>query len=77
MKVLAFYAHPDDETMLAGGTLALLAEAGAQVQINIVTPGEVNEALEYVHLYRQAWSGVAGTLDWLRRFTGPEGGSRG
>jgi LmbE family N-acetylglucosaminyl deacetylase len=31
MNILAFFAHPDDETILAGGTLALLGMAGAQV----------------------------------------------
>ncbi len=31
MDILAFFAHPDDETMLAGGTLALLASSGARV----------------------------------------------
>ncbi|MCK4898758.1 MAG: PIG-L family deacetylase, partial [Anaerolineales bacterium] len=31
MNITAFFAHPDDETMLSGGTLALLAKSGAQV----------------------------------------------
>jgi len=26
LEILAFFAHPDDETMLCGGTLALLAK---------------------------------------------------
>ena len=40
MQVLVVVAHPDDETMLAGGTLAMIAKAGAQVHILSATRGE-------------------------------------
>ena len=43
MNVLAFFAHPDDETMLAGGTLALLAHSGAKVYFVSATRGEGGE----------------------------------
>lgn len=43
MEILAFFAHPDDETILAGGTLALLAGAGAQVHFLCATRGEGGE----------------------------------
>lgn len=43
MNVLAFFAHPDDETMLAGGTLALLASNGASVHYLCATRGEGGE----------------------------------
>ncbi len=43
MNVLAFFAHPDDETMLCGGTLALLARQSAQVNVMIATRGEGGE----------------------------------
>jgi N-acetylglucosamine malate deacetylase 2 len=43
LEVLAFFAHPDDETMLCGGTLALLARQGAIVNILIATRGEGGE----------------------------------
>jgi N-acetylglucosamine malate deacetylase 2 len=46
MNVLAFFAHPDDETMLAGGTLALLAQAGARVHYLCATRGEGGETGE-------------------------------
>ncbi|HZD57174.1 MAG TPA: PIG-L family deacetylase [Anaerolineales bacterium] len=46
MNVLAFFAHPDDETMLAGGTLALLARSGAQVHYLCATRGEGGEVGE-------------------------------
>lgn len=43
MNVLAFFAHPDDETIFAGGTLALLARQGAQVHYLCATRGEGGE----------------------------------
>jgi N-acetylglucosamine malate deacetylase 2 len=43
MNILAFFAHPDDETMLCGGTLALLAAAGADVHYLLATRGEGGE----------------------------------
>ncbi|MDZ7843227.1 MAG: PIG-L deacetylase family protein [Anaerolineales bacterium] len=39
-KLLAVFAHPDDEFYRAGGTLALLAEQDFQVQVLSVTQGE-------------------------------------
>jgi LmbE family N-acetylglucosaminyl deacetylase len=46
MVILAFFAHPDDETMLAGGSLALLVEAGASVHYLCATRGEGGEVGE-------------------------------
>ena len=43
MNILAFFAHPDDETLLAGGTLALLARQGMQVHYLCATRGEGGE----------------------------------
>ncbi len=43
LTILAFFAHPDDETMLCGGTLALLAESGAAVHYLCATRGEGGE----------------------------------
>lgn len=43
MKVLAFFAHPDDETMFLGGTLAYLAAAGAEIDFLCATRGEGGE----------------------------------
>jgi LmbE family N-acetylglucosaminyl deacetylase len=39
-SLLAIFAHPDDETYRAGGTLALLAQKGAQVWVLCATRGE-------------------------------------
>jgi N-acetylglucosamine malate deacetylase 2 len=46
MNVLAFYAHPDDETMMAGGALCLLARQGIQVHYYCATRGEGGEVGE-------------------------------
>ncbi|MGD2156205.1 MAG: PIG-L deacetylase family protein [Anaerolineales bacterium] len=46
MNVLAFFAHPDDETVLAGGTLALLAQNQAMVHYLCATRGEGGEVGE-------------------------------
>jgi LmbE family N-acetylglucosaminyl deacetylase len=46
MNIMAFFAHPDDETMLAGGTLALLAKNGADVHYVCATNGEGGEVGE-------------------------------
>ncbi len=43
LNVLGFFAHPDDETMLCGGTLAILANQGAKVHILVATRGEGGE----------------------------------
>lgn len=39
--VLAVFAHPDDESLLAGGTLAACAEAGEHVEVLCMTRGEL------------------------------------
>ena len=39
-RLLAVFAHPDDESLVAGGTLAACAAAGVAVRIVSVTHGE-------------------------------------
>jgi N-acetylglucosamine malate deacetylase 2 len=46
MNILCVVAHPDDETVFAGGTLALLAARGADVRILCCTRGEGGETGE-------------------------------
>ena len=41
--LLAIYAHPDDEVLGAGGTLALAAAKGTRVAIVVATRGEAGE----------------------------------
>jgi LmbE family N-acetylglucosaminyl deacetylase len=43
IKVLTIFAHPDDETMFTGGTLALMADAGAELHFLCATRGEGGE----------------------------------
>ena len=43
LTILAFFAHPDDETMFLGGTLAYLAAEGAAVHYLSATRGEGGE----------------------------------
>jgi LmbE family N-acetylglucosaminyl deacetylase len=43
LNILAFFAHPDDETVLAGGCLAILAKLGHNVHFLIATRGEGGE----------------------------------
>ncbi len=43
-RLLAVYAHPDDETFGTGGTLALYARRGVDVYLVCGTRGEVGEA---------------------------------
>jgi LmbE family N-acetylglucosaminyl deacetylase len=38
--ILSIHAHPDDAEILAGGTLALLADLGHQITIATFTPGD-------------------------------------
>lgn len=40
MRIIVVFAHPDDETMLSGGTLALLAKLGVDVHYFSTTRGE-------------------------------------
>lgn len=39
LTVVSFHAHPDDEALLTGGTLAMLAAAGHRVVIVVATNG--------------------------------------
>ena len=43
LSILAFFAHPDDETMFMGGTLAFLAGRGAEIHFLSATRGEGGE----------------------------------
>jgi len=46
LKLLAVFAHPDDETFRCGGTLALLAQRGVCVQVLTATRGEAGSCGE-------------------------------
>lgn len=40
MRIASIHAHPDDAEILAGGTLALLAQQGHEITIVTMTPGD-------------------------------------
>jgi N-acetyl-1-D-myo-inositol-2-amino-2-deoxy-alpha-D-glucopyranoside deacetylase len=44
-RVLFVHAHPDDETISTGGTIALLVKRGAQVTVVTCTRGEQGEVI--------------------------------
>lgn len=46
MRILCLHAHPDDAEILAGGTLALLAQAGHTILIATMTAGDCG-SMEY------------------------------
>jgi LmbE family N-acetylglucosaminyl deacetylase len=43
LRVLGVFAHPDDETLCAGGTLAKYASSGAEVRVVSLTRGGAGE----------------------------------
>jgi LmbE family N-acetylglucosaminyl deacetylase len=51
-SLLCLVAHPDDETMLCGGTLALLAARGVAVHLVCLTRGEGGELGEPLRCWR-------------------------
>src|SRR3954454_13435401 len=46
--VVSFHAHPDDEAILVGGTLALAADAGHRTVLVFATRGDLGEVAEGV-----------------------------
>jgi N-acetyl-1-D-myo-inositol-2-amino-2-deoxy-alpha-D-glucopyranoside deacetylase len=44
-RVLFVHAHPDDESITTGGTLALMVERGSQVTVVTCTRGELGEVI--------------------------------
>ena len=43
LRVLGIFAHPDDETICAGGTLAKYASTGADIRVVSLTKGEAGQ----------------------------------
>jgi LmbE family N-acetylglucosaminyl deacetylase len=53
LRLLGVYAHPDDETFCAGGTLAKYAAAGADVMVVSMTRGEAGQIRDACAATRQ------------------------
>ena len=58
-RVLFVHAHPDDETITTGGTLAALAEAGAEPLVVTLTRGEQGEVVAGPLEHLQGTDGLA------------------
>ena len=58
-RVLGVFAHPDDETLCAGGTLAKYASAGADVRVVCLTKGGAGQI-------RDAGAATRATLTTVR-----------
>ena len=41
--VVFFHAHPDDEAIFTGGTMAMLARSGCPVTLVVATSGELGQ----------------------------------
>jgi len=57
-RILGIFAHPDDETLCAGGTLAKYASAGAQISVVSLTKGEAGQIRDASAATRSTLSAV-------------------
>ena len=66
MRVACIHAHPDDAEILAGGTLALLSQAGHSITIVSMTPGDCGSTLhgpeEIAKIRRREAADAAGLI---------------
>ncbi|MGI8960242.1 MAG: PIG-L deacetylase family protein [Bryobacteraceae bacterium] len=65
MRILCIHAHPDDAEILAGGTLALLANAGHKITIITMTAGDCGSdelGPEELSITRKAEAAAAAAL---------------
>ena len=60
-RLLAVFAHPDDETFLAGGTLARHAADGWDVRLITLTRGEAGRRGPYVDLSQREFAALRET----------------
>jgi LmbE family N-acetylglucosaminyl deacetylase len=82
--VLAVFAHPDDESLACGGTLAMLAEAGARVVVMCASHGERgsdtgparNDALALERAVEMREAAEALGIAEVRLFSHPDGDLR-
>lgn len=72
-RVLVLAPHPDDETIGCGGTLALLADGGARVEVLLATDGEatIGPALPASEIARRRRAETVTALELLGVDTAP------
>ncbi len=61
LRILGVFAHPDDETVCAGGTLAKYASSGAEVRVVSLTKGEAGQIRDASAATRATLRGVRET----------------
>lgn len=66
LRILAIHAHPDDETLYTGGTLAFYAHNGADVSVLTCTLGEEGEVIGEKYAQLVAADGGADQLGGYR-----------
>lgn len=71
--VLGVFAHPDDESLLAGGTLAACAAAGLRVGIVSMTHGELGGFPGATRARELSAAGAALGADWAVCLDFPDG----
>src|SRR3954470_7419919 len=66
MRILSIHAHPDDMEILAGGTIAILANQGHEITVVTMTPGDCGsreyDAEEIAGLRRQESAAAASLI---------------
>ena len=62
-RVLVVAAHPDDETLGAGGFLHATRAAGAQIELVVATDGEAAFGAPDAELGRVRWAELAAALE--------------
>ena len=67
--LVCFHAHPDDESIATGGTMAKAAAAGHRVVLVVATRGEQGEPVPGVLDRRRA---AVGSAAWPRRTASAE-----
>ncbi len=71
LRLLGIFAHPDDETLCAGGTFAKYASAGAEVRVVSLTKGGAGQI-------RDASAATRATLSAVRaKCQGPLSSAQG
>jgi LmbE family N-acetylglucosaminyl deacetylase len=67
-RLLGVFAHPDDETFCAGGTLAKYVAAGWEVMVSSATRGQAGQIRDPLAATRRTLGQVRETSTWPEVF---------